>query len=121
MMTGYKEVDKNGKISGNFEAETGAYYYECVNGSWTTRGGCKKNCSGNITLSGTLTRPACSTCDAITQTFSCTASASASHGKQVSVSCTISHTFSYNCIFCSDTTQSRQLSATRTCNDGVWK
>lgn len=120
-MTGYKEVDKNGKISGNFEAETGAYYYECVNGSWTTRGGCKKSCSGNITLTGTLTRQVCSPCSAITKSFSCTTSASASHGKQVSVSCTISTTFSYECILCTDKTVSSKLSETRTCNDGVWK
>ena len=37
---GFQEVDKNNIPNNNVSADKGGHYYECVNGSWVTRGGC---------------------------------------------------------------------------------
>ena len=39
--SGYTEVDKNNKTSGETDYDTGGHYYECENGKWVARGGCK--------------------------------------------------------------------------------
>ena len=39
----FTEVDRNDKASGDAGYGIGGHYYECVNGTWTIRGRCRKN------------------------------------------------------------------------------
>ena len=44
--TGFQEVDRNNLVIGQDGCESGGHYYECVDGTWTARGGCTaKTCS----------------------------------------------------------------------------